>query len=206
MIYSLRGKLLAVDNNYFVVECSGIGYKCTASLITIRNLPNVNDDVFVFTHMVVREDAIELYGFLSLEELNCFKLLTSVSSVGNKIGIAMLSEFTPEQIYLCIASGDAKAITKAQGVGIKIAQRVVLELKDKVGKFSDFNFNTENSMGGIFETNLNTTHSGQNEAIAALVSLGYTQSEATITVNKIDQNLSTEEIIKQSLKLLSRGI
>ena len=203
MIYSLHGKLAATDTNYFVVDCGGVGYKCTASLITLGNLPKLNEEVLVYTHMVVREDAVELYGFLTAEELNCFKLLTSVSSVGNKIGIAMLSEFTPEQMYLHIASGDAKAITRAQGVGIKIAQRVVLELKDKVGK------GVSSDCSEIFRSVSNIQQnlgSSQGEAIAALVALGYTQSEASLAVSRVEPDVSVEEIIKQSLKLLSRSI
>ncbi len=203
MIYSLNGKLTYTYTNFFVVECCGVGYKCSASLNTLGSLPSVGENVFVYTYMAVREDAVELYGFATAEELNCFKLLTTVSGVGNKICMAILSEFTPEQIYLHIASGDAKAITKAQGIGIKIAQRVVLELKDKISKASLSDNSEMLKAVGNVSNNLGTS---QGEAIAALTALGYSQSEATLAVSRIDQNLSAEEIIKQALKLLSKVV
>lgn len=203
MIYSLHGKLIVNENNFFVVECGGVGYRCAASLNTLQNLPKIGDDVFVYTYMAVRDDAVDLYGFISSEELNCFKLLTSVSSVGNKIGIAILSEFSPEQLYFMIASGDAKSITRAPGVGIKIAQRIVLELKDKVAKgITDNGADALKSAVGI----KNVGDSAQSEAVAALAALGYSQSEAAVAVSRVNGDLPVEETIKLAIKELSRMV
>ena len=130
-----------------------------------------------------------------------FKLITSVSGVGSKIGLAILSEFTADKIMLYIASGDAKSLTAASGVGIKLAQRIVLELKDKVGSVSlgDASIDVK-SVGNA------TANSSSKEAIEALVSLGYTQSEASLAVGRLDQSLDTNELIKQALKSLARGL
>ena len=129
-----------------------------------------------------------------------FRLITSVSGVGAKIGIAILSEFSPEQLTVYIAGGDAKAITAASGVGIKLAQRLVLELKDKVGSI-------ENDSGIDLRPAGNAeTFSSSKEAVAALVSLGYTQGEASLAVGRLDQSLPADELIKQALKSLARRI
>ncbi|MEG1887380.1 MAG: Holliday junction branch migration protein RuvA, partial [Oscillospiraceae bacterium] len=136
MIFSLHGKLIYTNINTVVVECGGVGYKCSATLKTLATMPDIGGNVFVYTHMVVKEDSVDLYAFSSLDELDCFKLITSVNGVGPKIGIALLSDFSSDQVALYIASGDSKSLTKATGVGAKLAQRIVLELKDKVGGFS----------------------------------------------------------------------
>ena len=128
--------------------------------------------------------------------------LISVSGVGPKAGIAILSELTPEKLVICIASGDNKAITRAQGVGPKIAQRIVLELKDKLAKGLDLSVNTID----VSAVNSASSSGNQAEAVSALTMLGYTQSEASVAVAKIDENLSVEEIIKQALKILSRQV
>ena len=198
MIASLRGKLLYSDNQYAVVECGGVGFKFQASLRTLVKLSNIGSEVFVHTYMSVREDAMDLYGFSNVDELECFKLVTSVNGLGSKMAIALLSEFTPDQISFYIISGDAKSLTKASGIGPKLAQRMVLELKDKISKgavtLSDDNILVQ------------TTARNENaqEAIAALVALGFSQSEATGAVSKLDQTLSTDELIKGGLKNLSR--
>ena len=200
MIASLRGKLIYTDNTVAVVECGGVGYKCFVTKNTLYNLPQKNEEVFLHTYLVVREDAMDLYGFESIEELDAFKLITSVNGVGAKIGLALLSEFTASQLTLYIASGDAKALTAASGVGIKLAQRIVLELKDKVGGLSTGETLEIKAVGNA------TLNSNTKEAIAALVSLGYSQSEASLAVGKLDMSLTTEELIKQALKTLARGI
>ena len=200
MIASLRGKLIYTDNTVAVVECGGVGYKCFVTKNTLYNLPQKNEEVFLHTYMVVREDAMDLYGFESIEELDAFKLLTSVNGVGAKIGLALLSEFTASQLTLYIASGDAKALTAASGVGIKLAQRIVLELKDKVGGLTTGETLEIKAVGNA------TLNSNTKEAVAALVALGYSQSEASLAVGKLDMSLTTEELIKQALKTLARGI
>lgn len=200
MIASLRGKLIYTDNTVAVVECGGVGYKCFVTKNTLYNLPQKNEEVFLHTYMVVREDAMDLYGFESVEELDAFKLITSVNGVGAKIGLALLSEFTASQLTLYIASNDSKALTAASGVGIKLAQRIVLELKDKVGGISTGETLEIKAVGNA------TINSNTKEAVAALVALGYSQSEASLAVGKLDISLSTEELIKQALKTLARGI
>lgn len=200
MIASLNGKLIYTDNTSVVVECGGVGFKCAVTKNTLYNLPPKESNVFLHTYMVVREDAMDLYGFIDREELECFKLITSVSGVGSKIGLALLSEFTASQLTLYIASNDPKALTAASGVGIKLAQRIVLELKDKIGSLE---------MGETLEIKAvgnATVNSNSKEAVAALVSLGYTQSEASLAVGRLDQSLSTEELIKLALKTLARGL
>ena len=200
MIASLNGKLIYTDNTSAVVECGGVGFKCFVTKNTLYNLPEKNTNVFLHTYMVVREDAMDLYGFSSREELECFKLITSVSGVGSKIGLALLSEFTANQITLYIASNDPKALTAATGVGIKLAQRIVLELKDKIGSLDSGDAIEIKAVGNA------TVNSNSKEAVAALQSLGYTQSEASLAVGRLDQSLSTEELIKQALKSLARGL
>ena len=200
MIASLRGKLIYSDNTCAVVECAGVGYKCFVTKNTLYNLPLKGEEVFLYTYLVVREDAMDLYGFKELEELDTFKLITSVNGVGAKIGLALLSEFTASQITLYIASNDSKALTAASGVGLKLAQRIVLELKDKVGALQSGDTIEIKAVGNaVAATNTK-------EAISALVSLGYSQSEASLAVGKLDPALSTEDLIKAALKTLARGI
>lgn len=200
MIASLRGTLIYTDNTSAVVECSGVGFRLSVTRNTLYRLPQKGQEVFLYTYLAVREDALDLYGFISEDELEMFRLITSVNGVGAKIGIAILSEFNPEQLTVYIAGGDAKAITAASGVGIKLAQRIVLELKDKVGSI-------ENDAGIDLRPAGNAeTFSSSKEAVAALVSLGYTQGEASLAVGRLDQSLPAEELIKQALKSLARRI
>lgn len=201
MIATLNGKLIIKELNYVVVECGGVGLKCFITQNTHATVGNIGDNVFLYTFLSVREDALDLYGFADNSELEVFKLITSVSGVGSKIGLAILSEFTPDKIMLYIASGDAKSLTAASGVGIKLAQRIVLELKDKVGNISvgDMSFDVK-AVGNA------TANNSSKEAIEALVSLGYSQSEASLAVGRLDAALDTNELIKQALKLLARGL
>ncbi len=201
MIASLNGKIIYKDENCAVIECGGVGLKCFITRDTYSKLGNVGDNAFVHTCMTVKEDALDLYGFSRRGELEVFKLITSVSGVGAKIGLAVLSAFDYEKVLLFLASGDAKSLTAAQGVGIKLAQRMVLELKDKVGAAA---------VGDVLETvnqvgNANANTSAK-EAIEALVSLGYSQSEASLAVGKLDGALNTDDLIRGALKILARGI
>lgn len=201
MIASLNGKLLLKNNNTAIIECSGVGFKCSITQNTFSHLGAVDTIVFLYTYLAVREDALELFGFYSQTELEMFKLITSVSGVGPKLGLAVLSAFTPDKILLYIASGDAKALTAASGVGLKLAQRMVLELKDKVGSVA-----ADNGLDSIASVGNANSNNASKEAIEALVSLGYTQSEASLAVSRLDGDLTTDEFIKQALRLLSRGL
>ena len=201
MIATLNGKLIIKELNYVVIECGGVGLKCFVTQNTHAAIGNIGENVFLYTYLSVREDALDLYGFAENSELEVFKLITFVCGVGSKIGLAILSEFTADKIMLYIASGDAKSLTAAAGVGIKLAQRIILELKDKVGSISTGNASFDiNAVGNA------TTNTSSKEAIEALVSLGYSQSEASLAVGRLDPSLDTNELIKQALKSLARGI
>ncbi|MBQ3903768.1 MAG: Holliday junction branch migration protein RuvA, partial [Eubacterium sp.] len=132
MIYNVKGVLSYADPAFAVVECGGVGFKCFISVTTLRQLPSVGKEVNLFTHMAVREDAIDLYGFYELSELEAFKLLITVSGVGPKAAMAILSALPPDRLSIAVSSGDVRSIQQANGVGKKTAERVVLELKDKM--------------------------------------------------------------------------
>ncbi len=198
MIHSLRGKLIYTDTSTAVVECGGVGLKCNTSLNTLRRLAPVGNDIFLLTYMNVREDAIDLFGFYDQSELEMFKLITSVSGVGPKLALSILSEFEPDKLTLFIASGDSKSITRASGVGAKLAQRIVLELKDKIGATS---FASSDEVAAVASSAKNAS---VNEAVEALVSLGYSHSEAALALSKLDAALPVETLIKEGLKALAR--
>lgn len=201
MIYNLKGKLTVSDVNFIVVECGGVGFKCFTTLNTIKQIGTLGDEVNVFTYLVVREDAMDLYGFATLAELDAFKLLISVSGVGPKAAVAVLSELSPDRLAICIASGDAKSITRAQGVGKKIAERIVLELKEKMGAIATGSTaNVVDSLAGVGEAS-NTA-----EAVEALVALGYSQSDASVVIGGMDKSLSVDEMIRLGLKQLAKNL
>lgn len=199
MIASLKGKIILKDLNYIIVECSGVGFKCFVTQTTHSKSGQVGDDVFLYTYMSVKEDAIDLFGFSELGELEAFKLIISVSGVGAKIGLALLSQFTYESLMINIASGDAKALTAASGVGIKLAQRIILELKDKVGSIAV----SGEAVSEIKAVGNASSNTNSKEAVEALVSLGYSLSEASLAVGKLDQSLDIDALIKGALKLLA---
>ena len=200
MIASLRGTLQYSEPSIAVVECAGIGFKCFITRNTYSKLPQTGSEVFLHTYMVVREDAMDLYGFIEQEELNAFKLITSVNGVGAKIGLSILSDISASKLTLSIASGDAKALTVASGVGIKLAQRIILELKEKVGSIEVSNREE------IASVQTAVAASSTSEAVEALVALGYSKGEASLTVARLDSTLPTDELIKQALKALARRL
>lgn len=198
MYYSLRGKLIFTDETSLAIECGGVGYLCSATANTLKRLPKTGEEAFVFTHLNVREDAMDLFAFYDKKELECFKQLTSVSGVGPKAALAILSRLSPEALAASVAVGDVKAITQAQGVGPKLAQRVVLELKNKL------KIDLEEAVGILKEEDVVSSQvSGSlSEATAALVSLGYTRTEAQNALKGADLSLTTEDLIKIGLKKL----
>ncbi len=198
MYYSLKGKIIFSDENSFAIECSGVGYMCFATANTLKRLPQNGEEGFVFTYLNVREDAMDLFGFYDKKELECFKQLISVSGVGPKAALAILSRLSPEALAASVAVGDVKSITQAQGVGPKLAQRVVLELKNKL------KIDLEEAVGILKEEDMAVSNQAGNlsEAASALVSLGYTRSEAQNALKGADGTLSTEELIKVGLKKL----
>ncbi len=198
MIYSITGIIAQVEPYHIVVECGGIGYSIRTSMTSLSKLANIGEKVKIYTYLHVREDVLDLFGFAELNELNSFKMLISISGVGPKAAISILSDLTPEQFALCVATGDFKTLTKAQGIGAKTAQRIVLELKDKVSK-------NQIASGVLGETMLDISAKTGNasEAISALEVLGYARSEATQVITKLDSNMSIEEMIKSGLKALA---
>lgn len=200
MIYSLRGKLTVKDMNFVVVECAGVGYGCRTSYSTVSQLGAIGDEITLYTYMSVRDDNIELFGFSTTQELNCFKLLISVSGVGGKAATSILSDITPENFAFLIASGDSKAFTKTKGIGAKTAQRIVLELKDKI---SVENF-TSKSMPSVMPA-VDVSSSAVSEAMEALMVLGYSQGEIAPLIRKCDSSLSTQELIREVLRLIASG-
>ena len=200
MIYSLKGILTEKDMNFIVVECNGIGYGCRTSYNTVTQLGTIGSEVKIYTHMTVREDNIELFGFATQQELNCFRLLISVSGVGGKAATSILSDITPENFAFLIASGDSKAFTKTKGIGTKTAQRIVLELKDKISTES---FSGKNISVPVNVADVST--SAVSEAMEALMVLGYSQGEIAPLLRKCDTTASTQEIIREVLRLMTSG-
>ncbi len=195
MFYSLTGKLVHTEPGLAVLDVGGVAFKCFTSMSTLRNLPKLHETATLYTHLNVREDALDLFGFLTQGELNCFKLLTGISGVGPKVGIAILSELTPENVALAAAAGDSKRFTKASGVGPKLAQRIVLELKDKVKSLSASGLSMEDLQAGGPSASGNAA-----QAVEALVTLGYSPSDAAAAVGRLDSQLPPEELIRLALK------
>ena len=198
MINYIIGEIVLKSENSVVVENNSVGFEISVSQSTLLSLPSIGSVAKIYTYLNVREDAIELYGFYDKNELDCFKMLIGVSGVGAKMALSLLSEYTPDKIILSIAAGDYKALTKASGIGTKLAQRITLELKDKIGSLSADNAEEVSAVASISQ------NSNTGEAVAALVMLGYSQSEASVAVSGLDPSNSVEELIKQALKLLSK--
>ena len=203
MFYSLTGKVVMKDSSSAAIDCSGVAYLVNTTLSTINSLPPVGETATVYTYLAVREDALDLFGFYSKDELECFKLLITVSGVGPKAATAVLSALTPSQLAVAISSGDVKAITAAQGVGAKIAQRIVLELRSKMGSLEM----SSDNLSLVADAAKSGIGSASKDAVDALVSaFGYSRSEASIAVGRLDQNLSTEEMIRKALSVLAKKL
>ncbi len=201
MFYYLKGELVMTDAQTAVVDCGGVGYKLTVSGNTLSHLTRLHEKVCLYTHFYIREDALELLGFYTEAELSAFKLLISVSGIGPKAAMAILSVMTPEKLALAVSTGDAKAISKAQGVGGKTAARVVLELKDKMAKTfgTEFAEDFDSSPSEMTFAPMGNTE----EAITALMVLGYTRQEARAALKGMDPMLSLEEMIAGALRKMS---
>lgn len=198
MFAYIKGSLEEKLNNYVVVETMGIGYKIFMSQTAISKIGEVGDNVKIHTHYHVREDDISLYGFLTNEELKMFELLLSVSGIGAKSAITMLSNISPSEFAMSIITNDLSKLTKVPGIGPKSAQRIVLELKDKL-KTEQAITKTE-EVKAVMNTNETTT-----EAIAALQILGYHRKEIEKVLEKFDyQSMEVEEIIRNGLKYLGK--
>ncbi len=202
MFYSITGKIVYTGENAIAVDCSGVAFYLTVSANTLRKCGDVGDTQTLFTYLSVREDAIDLFGFADKAELDCYKLLTGISGVGPKAAIAILSALTPDALALAVAGDDAKSISAAQGIGAKIANRIILELKGKIDSIPV----SSGSLGNIAAVKKSALSYAGEDAVNALVMLGYSKSEAGIAVGKLDGNLSTEEMIKQALALLAKNM
>lgn len=207
MFYYISGKLAHLENGFAVVDAGGIGYKLTISGTTYDAMPANRStkeppEVRLYTHLAIREDDIELFGFATLSELSTFKLLISVSGIGPKAAMSILTLLTPEKFALAVCSDDKKTIAKANGIGPKTAARVILELKDKLMKES-----AGMDLGDAAST-VPTTVGGKKsalgEAVDALLVLGYTRAEAMTALKDIPDTLSLEEIIRAALKKLMK--
>ncbi len=201
MIYCLTGELIFLDavSMTAVVECAGVGYKLTVTGNTLTKLNSADKNkVRVYTHMAVREDAVELYGFAATEELDAFKMLITVSGVGPKAACAILTVLTPDALAMSIAAEDAKAIAKAQGVGAKTAARVVLELKDKMAK------NMPAVSGASAAASPAAAKGSLADARDALIVLGYSRNEIAEALKGASPKADTEELIRYALAKLMK--
>ncbi|MGI6264066.1 MAG: Holliday junction branch migration protein RuvA [Acutalibacteraceae bacterium] len=200
MIYSVKGTLAAITPNTAVIECGGVGFRCQITANTARQLPSIGGEAMLYTMMNVREDAIELFGFADQAELSCFKQLTAITGVGPKVGLALLSELSPQRVALAVAAGDFKALTRAAGVGPKLAQRIVLEMKDKVGDLSP----SGADMSGLPAAGVPSAAGNAAETVSALGVLGFTPSEASAAVGRLDSALPVETLVREALKQLAK--
>ena len=200
MIYSVTGTLVHTEPGAAVVDVGGVAFRCMTSMYTLRALPRISEKTTLYTYLNVREDALDLFGFATKGELSCFKLLTSISGVGPKVGLAILSQLSPEDVAMAAAAGDAKRFTKANGVGQKLAQRIVLELKDKVKDLSG-----TVGIEGVPEPGGPSASGNASQAVGALVTLGYSASEAAAAVGRVGGSLPPEELIRLALKSFGSG-
>ena len=204
MYYYLNGELAYRDLSTCVIDCGGVGYKLTVSFITSESLMSkLGKQVKLFTHLAVREDGVELFGFGSYEEKDCFNRLTSVSGIGPKAAMSILSTMTPEKLAVAICTDDTKAIAKSPGIGAKSAARIILELKDKMSK-EMFAGSVDLTSSNVSAVNL-TSNSVLSEAVEALSVLGYDKNTALSALKGIDPSVTDiGEIIRLALKKLAR--
>lgn len=195
MITYIKGELSEINNNYIVVEAYGIGYEIMVPQSLVSSLPIVGTDVKIYTYQYVKEDALDLYGFMTKDDLNVFKLLITVNGIGPKGALNILSSITPDELRLAVLSDDVKKIQSAPGIGGKTAQKLIIELKDKL------NINTE------YESFIKVPEEAvsRDDAIEALVSLGYSPSDAIKAVKSVEgaADMDSEKLLKAALKKLA---
>lgn len=199
MISYIKGELVYIGENSIVIDNNGIGYNVFVSGGTVYKLPHINNQVKIFTYMDVKEDSLQLYGFLNMEELNMFNMLITVSGIGPKGALAILNSLSPKDIVLAIIYGDKNALSVGKGIGKKTAERIILELKDKVNNIgSAESDNVKISTNSVIEN-----RDEKNDAIAGLVTLGFTRSEAAKAVEKVyTADMDSAKIISAALKVL----
>lgn len=199
MLSYIKGSLELVMDNYVVVEAGGIGYQVLSSGISIGSLPPVHSQVKLYTYLYVREDELSLYGFVTGEELEVFRLLIGISGIGPKAALSILTALTVNELRMAVLSGDAKAISRANGVGAKGAQRVILDLKDKL-KLEDILTSTSGS-----PTDNGNGSSVYNDTMLALISLGYSDYEAYKALSQVEgrESMDGSQMLKAALKFMS---
>lgn len=195
MFYHINGKVTAIEPNLAVIDCGGIGFALNATVNTLARL-QIGESAKLYTYEHIREDSFDLFGFFDKQEKRCFEMLIGVSGVGPKAAISILSAVTPEALAMAVISGDEKALTVAPGIGKKIAQRILLELKDKIAKETS-GFDIRGGAASSAPIGV----SKLSDAVSALAVLGYSNSEITIAMKDIDvENTALEDIIKQVLR------
>ncbi len=203
MISFIRGILSDIDENTIIVENNGIGYGISSSMNTIRQLPNIGSDIKLETKLIPKEDSLTLYGFCDKEELKMFELLLSVSGIGPKGALAILSSMTVSDIQFAVAGSDAKAFSAVPGVGKKTAERAIIDLKDKVDIIGAFEAKITSDLSG--KKSVAPTTTVKEEVLEALVSLGYSPSNAARALDKmtITESTTTEQLLSDTLKQMS---
>ena len=198
----IKGELAEKNIDHIVVEAGGIGYLIYVPAQSIDYLPDEGDQIKVYTYLYIREDAMVLYGFLTKDDLEIFKMLITVSGIGPKGGLGILSTLSADDLRFAILSGDSKTISKAPGIGAKTAQRVIIDLKDKMSLEEAFEKKLENNADGVQKT-LNS--STKNDAVMALSALGYSSAESLKAVSKVDitDDMDVEDALKLALKNMS---
>ncbi|MCM1578859.1 MAG: Holliday junction branch migration protein RuvA [Ruminococcus sp.] len=204
MIYSLRGTLTVKEAGLAVIECGGVGYACRTTYNTLAALGNEGGEETLYTYMQFTQEGVSLFGFYSKAELRSFQMLLSVTGVGAKAALSILSDMDPNSFALAVATSNIKQLTKARGVGQKMAQRIVLELKDKISKekLEPAGFSPAGAVGAAGVAALRGGAAA--DAVEALMVLGYTDGEAEAAVSVLDPNLTAEELIKGALKSLGK--
>ncbi len=205
MFYYVKGQLAVLENGFAVIDCGGVGYRLTVSSRTAERLSSLRDsgaEARLYTHLSVREDGIELFGFFDTEELDAFRLLTGVSGVGPRAAMSILSAMSPSRLSTAVATDDRKLIGRAPGIGPKTAARIVLELKDKIGCIAADETDGADAAG----TQTSAADQGQlSAAVDALTVLGFTRSDAAAALRGIDvRTLSLEDVIREALKKLMK--
>ena len=203
MISYIKGNIIEIEEDLIIIVANNIGYNIRISNQTAASLPGIGQEIKIYTYMHVREDAISLFGFMTRDDLKVFKLLIGVSGIGPKGGLAVLSALSADDIRFAVLSDDVKTISKAPGIGTKTAQRLIIELKDKLKLEDAFEQRLENNQIATSESNLK--NDAKSEAILALTSLGYSNSEALRAVKEADitDDLDSEAILKAALKKIT---
>lgn len=194
----IRGELAEINNDHIVIDVNGIGYQIFIPTNSMNYLPSIGSEIKIHTYLYIREDAMILYGFLTKDDLEMFKLLITVSGIGPKGGLGILSTLSSDDLRFAVLSGDSKAISKAPGIGAKTAQRVIIDLKDKMSLEDAFEKKLEHSSA----LPINENNSVKNDAVLALTALGYSSTESLKAVSKVEisPDMDVEDVLKAALK------